>query len=320
MATRKPSGEVHDEMLFHFRELVAERMKAGESFDTAWDNAQQQFGPMRSYENECQAMAIEHRLGWKAISIAGALLVVGLFGWILLDGRARRLNDELRQVHHDIASLDRERQQVPTQPAPTQNVMAQFEPLMVDLVGEVVDEKKNPLADATLLIIHKTWPNGHYQQEDYTAKTDSAGQFVLPKLIQADCQYAIQVAVFKDGFGFESFYHLKQKPIETPSLVKFELQPARQVTLAILNAEGKPIAGAKVMPFARQQANGRKHQVYFQGSDPIHRTTDATGRVQFSCFEMGDGAEIYVQLPGQDWDRREIKIDDPSLKIEIASN
>src|SRR6516162_8829816 len=76
-------GEVHDELMFHIRALVNEKIAEGLSFDAAWQQAEQQFGPLRRYESECQAVRLERRLTWRiAGAMAGALLVMLAAWWI----------------------------------------------------------------------------------------------------------------------------------------------------------------------------------------------------------------------------------------------
>jgi hypothetical protein len=311
----KPSGSVHDELMFHFRELLNERLTEGQTFDVAWDEAEKRFGSVCGYENECHAVQVQKWLTGQMLVALVALVLVAGGMWSLFEMRGQRLRNDLRLLRN--TSLRHEQTQ--TIAEGTQSVLDLFQPVSVDLVGQITDTERQPLADATVLVILKTWPNGQYQQKDHTATTDENGRFVLPKLVPAHSKYAIQVAALKEGFAFHSFYHLKESQFEKLQPVTLQLEAASSVTLVVRDNSGEPIPNVNVIPFAREPQGGSRHQVYFQGAEPIRRTTDAEGRVQFGCFLKGDSAEICVQLPGQDWGNRAFEVSTDNILVDLAS-
>lgn len=310
-------GTVRDEMMFHFRELVNEKVTGGTSFDAAWEQAEQQFGSIKGYEDECHAMRMEQRLTWRMSIAVVALILLAFGGWLLTEIRRVQLSDDLRGIQHELAALRNE--QNPFAAKSGQPIGEQIQPAGQDLIGQVLDSEEHPLPDATILVILKTWPFGMYQQEDFTTTTDQSGTFLLPKLIPAGSQYAIQVAALKDGFAFHSFYQFTQRPSGKPDPVLLRLEPASRVTFFIRDKQGAPIPNVNLIPFARDAGSGDKHQIYFQGSRPVQQTTDAEGRVRFGCFRTGDTAEIYVQLPGQDWGRRVFEVSNDDVIVDFAS-
>jgi hypothetical protein len=311
------SGTVRDEMMFHFRELVNEKVADGTSFDAAWEQAEQQFGSIKSYEDECHALRMEQRLAWRMSIAVIALILLALGGWSLTELRRARLTDDLRGIQNELAALRNEQNQVAAKAV--QPIGEQIQPAGHDLTGQVLDFEERPLPDATILVILKTWPFGMYRQEDFTTTTDHSGRFLLPNLIPTSSQYAVQVAALKEGFAFHSFYQFTQRPSGKPDPITLQLEPASRVTFVVRDEKGVPIPNVNLIPFVRDARSGDKHQVYFQGSRPIQQTTDAEGRVQFGCFRTGDTAEIYVQLPGQDWGRRVFEVSNDDVIVDFAS-
>jgi hypothetical protein len=129
------------------------------------------------------------------------------------------------------------------------------------------------------------------------------------------------VAALKEGFAFQSVYQLKdRKPVERPDPISLRLEQASQVTLVVRDGNGQPIANAGVIPFTRKSRGGEYYMVYFHGSEPVRSTTDAAGRVCLNCFLVGDRAEVFVQLPGEDWNNREFEVSSDSLVVDLAAS
>ncbi len=312
------AGDVNDELMFHFRALLNEKLAAGLAFDSAWEETERQFGPLRRYETECQAMQLEKRLTWRMASALAVLLLVALAGTLVFEIPAGRLRDEVRLVRQDLQALRQEQEQRLAQIGVVRNDRQSAEG--IDLTGVVLEEDNQPLADATVLVILKTWPAGFYQQEAFTAITGKEGEFNLPGLIPATCRYAIQVVALKEGFAFKSVYQLKEgKGIERSDPITLRLERASHVTLVVRDGNGQPVPNADVTPAARNSRLGENHLIYFQGSEPVHRTTDAEGRVSLNCFLTGDRAEVYLRLPGDGWDSREFDVAEDDSVIELAA-
>ena len=398
------AGDVRDELMFHFRELVNEKVAQGLSFDAAWEQAEKQFGPVRRYETECQAVQVEGRMAWCVACIAIAFLLIACGGWAVQDRRNARLNEDLRMIKDNlqavegarseleqivaksnqlaleqiqstknmfqeslvnlqnerdaiatksalsaidnertvfediaakssqaaleqiqttkellqeaVANLQQERDAIATKSA--QSAVELLQPQLVDLSGQVLDIQKQPLPDTKLLVILKTWPNGQYQQEDFTAISDATGKFILPKVVPTESRFAIQVAAMKDGYAFQSYYHLKRLPVEKPEPITFELKPASKQTFVFRDQAGKPIPNINVIPASRTPQNGGQYLVYFQGADPIQKSSGADGRVLLNYFESGDTAEIFIQWPDDKWTTRKFKATQDEIVIELT--
>ena len=311
-------GEVHDELMFHFRALVNEKIAEGLSFEAAWQQAEQQFGPLRRYESECQAVRIERRLAWRiAVATAGALLAMLAAWWIAPDA-GKAMKNEVRLLRQDIEALRKEQGERSAQVRVATDDRRSAP--AIDLTGIVLGNESQPLGDATVLVILKTWPGGAYRQQAFTATTGDDGQFQLPGLIPGEGRYAVLVAALKDGFAFQSVYRLKEfVPTEQPDPIRLQLEPASHVTLVVRDGNRQPVPNAHVIPSLRKPRQGSEQLIYFQGSEPIRQTTDAEGRVRLNCFESGDRAEIYLQLPGDEWSSREFDVSADGAVVEVAS-
>ncbi len=310
-------GDVNDELMHHFRELVNEKLAEGLSFDAAWDRAEQQFGPMRRYEDECRTAQVVASSKRRYIVSVVLVAVVTLAVWSLIEHPQSPSRDDVRLLRDEVDSLRQlqaARDAETSAGGPVRRIPGGF-----DLTGAVLDDKGEPLSQATVLIIRKTWPGGGYRQEAFTTTTNDEGRFALPEFVPADDQYGIQVAALKEGFAFQSAYQLKdQKPVEKPDPIALRLERASNVTLLVHDAIGQPIANARVIPSSRKSRDGAGHLVYFHGSDPVQCATDAAGRVSLNCFMPGDQAAIYLQLPGDKWNSREFEVSSDNQVVDLA--
>jgi hypothetical protein len=189
-----------------------------------------------------------------------------------------------------------------------------------DLVGQIINRQGQPIPKANVLVILKTWPNNHYRQEDFAALTDDEGRFRLPELVPTSGRYAIQLAALGDGFALGSTYQLiedENHPAAPPMLL--QLEPAKRLTVQVRDSNGQPVAGAKVVPCGRRTREGKTYSIYFQASGPVQTDADEEGRVPMNCFVPGDFAEIAIQRPGDEWQEREIQINDASEIIIVSS-
>jgi len=312
-STAASGDDVRKELMFHFRELVHEKLAEGLSFDEAWERSEHQFGPLHRYENECHAVRMEQRLTWRMSGVLAVLVILACCGWSLVENREVRLSDDLRLLREDLVAVRSAQTQIVAQ---TNRIAGDR-----DLTGVVRDSDRQPLPDVKVLVILKTWPDGEYHQEAFTATTGSDGQFTLPALVPVGRRYAIQVAALKDGFAFRSVYHRKlERPFEMLEPIALRLEPASHVTLVVRDEQGVPVPNAHVIPSARTALDGEEHLIYFQAADPVQYTTDAEGRVRMNCFLAGDQARVCLQLPGDDWNSREFEVSSDNQVVELASS
>jgi hypothetical protein len=305
----KSEDDIDEELMFHLRSLVDDDLAKGVPFDDAWRNAQQRFGSLRRYADACRSVTPANRLLFQGLPALGLVVLALLVGWLLVEVRSLRREQvallKAQSRREEIEQVRKVALAATSSPVPVNAALSQRN----DLTGRVLDRQNKPIPDANVLVILKTWPGGRYQQEDFATTSDADGRFCLAKLVPSDGQHAVQVAVVKDGYALTSTYQLTEAGSH-PSVdpVTFALDAAARITLVVHDVRGQPVANARVSPLSRRSLGGDSHAVYFQASEPVQVFSDAEGRVGLGCFERGDQAEIYLRLPGKDWERHAIRI------------
>ncbi|MGH7136961.1 MAG: permease prefix domain 1-containing protein [Pirellulales bacterium] len=300
-------GGIDDELMFHFRSLVDENLAQGMSADAAWRAAQDRFGSLRHYSDECRRVLTGAHPMLQRFSTVGLVVLSLVVGWLLVEVRSLRQAAAMTPLQ--IAQKNGADATAKGEAASKQN----------DLSGTVVDHKGTPVPDAHVLVILKTWPNDRYRQQDFASKTDKEGQFRFAKLVPADGQRAVHLAVVKEGYALKSTYDLKKAGEKmTTDNLKLQLDDAAPVTLVVRDARGGAAAKAGVIPFRRKTAGGEEHLLYFQAAKPIEITADAEGRIRLGYFQRGDQAEVYIRLPGKEWEQHPVAISEKG-DVEVTS-
>jgi len=304
---------IDEELMFHFRTLVDEQVAKGVSLAEAWDRAEVRFGSLRRYSDTCRRDARgEHPL-WR-VSILAAMAIIVVLGVSLRMG--------IRELRQEQAVLQAEVQaaQVAADSTRHSSLEPSVEPRTNRAIaGTVVDRNDRPLAEATLLVILKTWPDGQFRQENLATQSDAQGNFRLSEIIPERGQYAVLVSAIKDGFALASEYELVEKDVVAdPAPIKLTLDEAVSITLVVRDVAGQPVPNARIAPASRQSSAGEEHLIYWMASEPVQMLSDAAGRVTLACFRQDDQAEIFLQLPGQDWEERGFVVDEND-EIVIAS-
>ena len=170
-----------------------------------------------------------------------------------------------------------------------------------------------------MLVILKTWPGGRYLQEDFATTSDAEGRFCLAKLVPPDGQHAVQVAAVKEGYALTSTYQLKKAGSQpTVDPVKLALDEAARITLVVHErARTSGAQSPRVRPLRGIRPTVKTTPSIFKRLEPIQVVSDAEGRVGLGCFERGDQAEIYLQLPGRKWESHPIRIPNEGDVVEV---
>lgn len=303
-----------DELMFHFRELLKAKLESGLAFDAAWDAAERQFGQIRHYEEECRSLRLKEQL-FPGRLLAGALTVMGLLlGWMALE--LHSVGTSHGQLLAQTRTLAAPVVVGPTALAATPKKEDETEKLH-DLTGQFTDAAGQPLAEALVLLILKTWPNNRYQQEDFHTKTDAAGRYKFEQLIPEGRQYAVMVTAYKPGSATTSKYILLRNPVGVPEPVNLQLAAAVKTPLVIKDSSGKPLA-ATVLPSGRVTKAGDDHLVYFQGSEILKLQANASGEVTLDCFEAGDTANVYVRMGAGEWVKKAFMVPADGAVTEIT--
>jgi hypothetical protein len=295
--------EVDEELMLHLRSLGDDNLAAGMPPDEAWRDAQTRFGPLRHYSDACRRVTLADRLPLPAIAFAGLAAIAILVGWMLFEVRSLR-QGQLALLEAKSLEAASTAHPMSTRAAPPAEASSH-----ADLSGLVLDRRGEPLDGADVFVILKTWPGDRFRQQAFASTSGRDGSFRLPDLVPDEGQVGLLVAAVKDGHALTSTYQLRRKGerLSTDGLT-LRLDDASRITLVVQDRGGHPVANARILPSARQSPDGENHFVYFQGSEPLQVASDAEGRVTLGCFERGDEAEIYLQTPGEDWQRHVVEI------------
>jgi hypothetical protein len=284
--------------MLHLRSLIDENLAQGMSADVAWHEAQTRFGSLRRYADECRRVFQRDHFMTQKLAVAALLLLGVLTGWVAVEVRALRDEQQLARAQAGESSAER-----------------------CDVQGLVVDRDGKPLADAHVLVVLKTWPDGWYHQENFATTSDAEGRFRLAKLLPTDGHREVLVASLKNGHALTSVYQEKWvegRPAIEPIVLK--LDDAADVTIVVRDRGGRPVPRASVVPAVRRTSGGEEHLVYLQAARPIRAVSNREGRVGLGCFQHGDEAEVWIQVPGEDWERRCMTVPGDGEAITLSSD
>ncbi|MFK7770029.1 MAG: permease prefix domain 1-containing protein [Mariniblastus sp.] len=160
-----------------------------------------------------------------------------------------------------------------------------------DVTGVVLDDSDSPIANANVLLVHKTWSRG-YRQRVFKTKTDMEGAFKFPQQYVRGERYAFLVSIVADGWAMNSEYLLDSDGDDLDPF-KFKMEKALAKTFIFQNESGEPVPGLSVFPSSRE-SEGERFMIYGQSADAVDVKTDSDGKATLSFFKEGDEAKIGV--------------------------
>lgn len=291
--------DIDDELEFHIQCRIDELVAAGETVAEAQRQAQAAFGSTDRIRKQCQRINYGIQ-PWLAMStLLGVALLVGVIGWLSIQLASMKNQNDL--LHEQLMAAAT----AAAVPMPVQD--------RHDLFGTAVDSEGNPIADAKVLLIFKSWPNRQYRQQKLATETDSKGEFRFKNLYSTTMQTAFLVTVVADGYTMESKYWVNedQKKIDTVSMV---VSPAVSKSLVLLNEKGIPIANASVFPRSRTAPGSKEDMIYAQSASDVMYKTDENGRLEMHLFKEGDQATIGIRQ-GQSSKDVEFRVDGNAVQV-----
>lgn len=276
LSKSRTEQDIDDELVFHLRQSVEDRLEEGLSPDAAWHEARARFGSIVSAAESCRRSTSRRLVHPTVLAALVASALTLMLGWLMVEVRSLRAD---RLARGD------------------------------DLRGMILDRRGAPIADAQVLVVLKTWPGGWFRQDSFFAASDRDGHFRLPGLLPRTGQFAVQLSALHDGYAWESTYQLHEEdsglPIEP---VIMRLGEATKITLVVRDAEGRLLPNVRVAPASRRTREGLTHLVYFQACEPVQVASNDQGEITLSCFEQGDVGDIFLQSPDGDWQRHSVAI------------
>lgn len=278
---------IEQELAFHIAERIREYMAEGLSEQDAKRAALMRFGDASRVAAECHAAAVGGLALWHRLHLAMTAALAIAVGVLWFTSR-RSGEDPLAlasQLPPGIASmLDND--------------------WTGDITGQILDEHEQPIDNASVLVVVKTWPDQSYFQRAYTAITDAQGRFLIEDVHPVNERYAVQIAAVAENRVLKSSYHRRRTGRLEP--VVFKLPPSSGFALQVEAQRGGTLTGVEVLPHSRVEVGGTEHLVYFDSAQSLVRRTDGEGRVELPYFQPGDTATVLLRIHEGDWESRDI--------------
>ena len=156
-----------------------------------------------------------------------------------------------------------------------------------DVSGSVNDQNGNPIANASVILVSKSWPEGRFKMKTSRMRTDADGKFSFSKRFKKGDKCQFNVTVAQLGWALDSQY-LKNPDGEALDPVEFKLQKAVEKTFIVKLADGSPAKNVLVYPRGGTRSDGREVFLYPVSAKYVKAKTDGEGKVTMSLFAQGD--------------------------------
>ena len=160
------------------------------------------------------------------------------------------------------------------------------------IVVQVTDSNGKAVADANVLVSHKTWPNNRFTMRAYHGASASDGSYTLPDAYDDDGQNGILVSVLAEGQLMQSQYVQNRGGALEPFEFKLGAAKSRKFRFEM---NGKPLSMASVLPVTRKGSDGNQHLIYPLTAQEFTLKTDANGELEMPYFDTGDEIELMIQ-------------------------
>lgn len=182
--------------------------------------------------------------------------------------------------------------------------------------GKVLNTSREPIVDAKVLLILKSWPGGRFQQRPAETVTKADGSFAFPEGNQRDGKEAFLVTVVKEGLAFQSRYVMK-KTGEQVEPIEFQLTAAVDKTFLLRDVSGRPLINTLTALSGRKDAAAEEHLIYGVSAPSVSFKTDKDGKVALKFFSVGDVATLAVET-SEGTKEIEFKVDEkPEQSVDV---
>ena len=266
--------EINEELEFHIQCRVDELVESEVPRSIASQQAKKEFGNKAGYAKECHRLRAINQCWANGLALLGLVVCLMVIGWLGFNLHQKSMQNQLltQQLMNSLIA---------------QNVVIDQE----DLKGTVTDSDGNSIANAKVLLLHKTW-RGSYSQSAYSTTTDDEGDYVFENQYDDNAKNAFLVTILAEGFEMRSRYEIFQGGDNVPSH-DFELPTANTFRFKFLDDEGDAMANAKVF-ISNRLVNGEDHFAYADSRRDATWITDDEGEVALEFFQADDVIEFSV--------------------------
>ncbi len=307
-------ADIDDELNFHLECRTDELIAAGLDTNSARTQAELEFGSLDKVRKSCQQVGYGRRLLLSKTAFLMLLVFSGLTVWLtyaLLSQRSANIEllGQLQAAHANLANHSGPAAAIAPEILKNQ-----------DLKGVIKDQDGNPVEDAQVLLIYKSWPGGRFRMENLATRTNARGQYNFENAYENSGDTEFLVTAIAKGHCLTSEY-IENKRGETVSSFDFNLKTATSKQLKIIGKDGQPLSDSNLILAGRKTEEGEDQLVYAASFSKIHQlSTDADGTIDLSYFAAGDTALLYFDFLGEPY---ELKIDaatEQTLDFSDAGN
>lgn len=304
--------DIRREFDFHIEAVADELVGQGWNEVEAKQEAERRFGNQETILNECQSIQTGRLVWWTRISLAGgvlSLLIIGSLAYfsIALVNQNRLLTQQLEATNGVTSrfaganiTTSPTTESMPNSPEPA-GALPIAEPTQIDkkekLRGKVTNAEGKPIANAKVVLIHKSWPNSRFQMENDVTKTDKEGNYEFDDLYSMSGENQFLVTIFAEGHEMRSEY-ISIKAKKKSNAIDFRLKPAKTIAFQVLGPDKKPLAETDVV-LLKRKVGTKEHMLYPASVEDAKLSTDDKGILKVSFLNEGDSAEFGVLIFGE---------------------
>ncbi|MDA8743915.1 carboxypeptidase-like regulatory domain-containing protein [Rubripirellula amarantea] len=168
---------------------------------------------------------------------------------------------------------------------------------MVSVHGVVTDESGEPVSDATVVAIQKTWPRGRFQMNSLSTRTNEKGAFRFDDFATRGQPYEFLLTAMPDRHCMVSEYRSVRNGKSQPA-VKLRVTPSEPTRITLTDTKGVSLPHAKVIPLTRITADGSEHMTYPIEMKDVGITANHSGVAELHAFLPGEKGKLMVEYHG----------------------
>lgn len=295
-------NEILSEIDFHIDTLTDELVGQGWAPDDAKLEAEKRFGNRTKISEHCRSIQTGPMIWLTRASLVGLLcagLVIGWLTYLLLHLRTQ--NEILAMTLELTTRSMTQASPLAVMANPEANVPSSAPMIATSqqnqtetLKGKITDAEGNPLENAKVVLIHKSWPNRKFQMENDVTKTDKDGNYVFEDLYSSGGMNEFLVTVFAEAYEMQSEY-VSIKAKKKAKSIDFKLKAAKTITFQVIGEDKKPLADTDVSLMKRKTGK-KEYMLYPISVSDAKMTTDSEGKIRISFLNENDLAGFVVMV------------------------